>query len=85
MSIQVIDNLDQLATPPDIIHGQHHEETMMALLHFPGVPAVFFTHGWEEIPPRFPRLYRYVAVDQNCYEWLVKDHAIPAERVRVIR
>jgi glycosyltransferase involved in cell wall biosynthesis len=84
MSVQVVDNLDQLATPPDLIHGQHHEETMTALLHFPGVPAVYFGHGWEEIPPRFPRLYRYVAVDRNCYEWLVKEQAIPAERVSII-
>ena len=84
MPVQVVDNLDQLATPPDLIHGQHHEETMTALLHFPGVPAVFFSHGWQEMPPRFPRLHSYVAVDQNCYEWLVKDQAIPAERVRVI-
>jgi glycosyltransferase involved in cell wall biosynthesis len=84
MSVQVVDKLDQLAKPPDLIHGQHHEETMTALLHFPGVPAVFFSHGWQEIPPRFPRLHRYVAVDQNCYEWLVKDQEIPAERVRVI-
>jgi hypothetical protein len=25
-----------------------------------------------------------VAVDQNCYDWLVKDQKIPAERVRII-
>ena len=84
MSIEVFDNLDQITTPPDFIHGQHHEETMTALLHFPCVPAVFFAHGWEEMPPRFPRVHRYVAVDQNCYHWLVKDQEIPAERVRII-
>jgi hypothetical protein len=84
ISVRVVDNLDQLATPPDLIHGQHHEETMTALLHFPNVPAVFFSHGWAEMPARFPRLRRYVAVDRNCYEWLVKDQAIPAERVSII-
>jgi hypothetical protein len=83
-SVQVVDNLDQLATPPDLIHGQHHEETMTALLHFQDVPAVFFSHGWAEMPARFPRLRRYVAVDQNCYEWLVEGQAIPAERVSII-
>ena len=68
-TIPVIDNLDALAAPPDVIHGHHHLETMTALLRFPGVPAVSFCHGWlpwEENPLRFPRILRYVAVDQAC-------------------
>ncbi|MEP6913552.1 MAG: hypothetical protein ABI923_12405, partial [bacterium] len=65
-TIPVIDSLDALTTPPDIIHGQHHVETMMAMLHFPNTPAVYFCHGWlpwEEAPPRFPRILKYIAVD----------------------
>jgi len=56
-TVPVIDNLDALAAPPDVIHGHHHLDTMTALLRFPGVPAVYFCHGWlpwEETPPRFP-------------------------------
>lgn len=74
--IPVTDDLAQLPFPPDIIHGQHHLDTMTALLALPGVPAVYFCHGavpWEEIPPVFPRIYRYVAVDQACRERIVNE------------
>lgn len=86
-TIPVVDDLRNLAAPPDIIHGQHHTETMTALLHFPGVPAVFFCHGWappEEAPPLFPRILRYVAVDDTCRDRIVCEHGIAEERVRVI-
>jgi len=67
-TIPVIDNLDKLSTPPDIIHGQHVNETLTALLHFADAPAVFFCHDWyfyEDYPPHFPRLLRYVAIGVN--------------------
>lgn len=86
-TVPVIDNLDALAMPPDVIHGHHHVETMTALLRFPGVPAVSFCHGWipwEEIPPRFPRILQYVAVDQTCRDRLILESGIPADRVRVL-
>ena len=86
-SVPVVSDLANLAEPPDLIHGQHHLETMMALLHFPGVPAAFFCHGflpWEEAPPRFPRVLRYVAVDETCRERLVAEWGIAPERVDVI-
>src|SRR5438132_12739991 len=60
---------------------------MMALLRFPAVPAVYFCHGWApwvEAPPHFPRIRRYVAVDQTCRDRLVCEHAIPEDRVRVL-
>jgi hypothetical protein len=86
-TVPVIDHLDALAVPPDLIHGHHHIETMTALLHFPGVPAISFCHGWlpwEELPPKFPRILRYVAVDETCRDRLVYEHAIPENRVRLI-
>lgn len=86
-TIPVIDSLDALTTPPDIIHGQHHVETMMALLHFPSTPAIYFCHGWipwEETPPRFPRILRYVAVDYTCRDRLILENAIPEDRVSVL-
>jgi len=86
-TIPVIDNLDALATPPDIIHGHHHLDTMTALLRFPEVPAVYFCHGWlpwEESPPRFPRILRYVAVDHSCRDRLLLEHGIPEDRIRVL-
>ena len=86
-TIPVVDNLDAIASPPDLIHGQHHVETMTAMLRFPNTPAVFFCHGWlpwEETPPRHPRILRYVAVDDTCRDRLVCENAAPDERVSVI-
>src|SRR5262245_14502833 len=85
--VPVVDRLDALAEPPDVIHGQHHIETLTALLHFPGVPAVSFCHGflpWEEEPLLFPRVRRHVAVDSATRDRLVLGHAVAPERVRVI-
>lgn len=84
--IPVREDLSDGVEPPQIIHGQHHLETMTALLRFPRTPAVFFCHGsvpWEELPPRFPRIYRYVAVDEACRERLVAE-GIPAQRIRLV-
>ncbi len=86
-TVPVVGDLDALGTPPDVIHGQHHVETMTAVLRFPKVPAIYFCHGWtpwEEAPPRFPRILRYVAVDYTCRDRLVFEHGIPEERVRVL-
>jgi glycosyltransferase involved in cell wall biosynthesis len=86
-TVPVIKDLNLLAARPDIIHGHHHVETMMALLHFPQTPAVHFCHGWAswlDEPPHFPRILRYVAVDHTCRDRLVLQSGIPEERVRVL-
>ena len=85
--IPVVDDLAAVGAAPDVIHGQHHLETMTALTHFPGTPTVFFCHGilpWEEIPPLHPRIVRYVAVSAAVRERLVRECRIPAERVTTI-
>ena len=40
-AVPVVDDLERISEPPDIVHGHHHLETMTALQWFPGVPAVF--------------------------------------------
>ncbi|HEY9420569.1 MAG TPA: glycosyltransferase family 4 protein [Thermoanaerobaculia bacterium] len=83
-TIPVVDDLAKLSEPPDIIHAQHHFEAMIALLHFPGVPALFVCHGWlpwEETPLRFPRILRYVAVDDTTRDRLELEAGIPAGRI----
>ena len=85
-TIPVVDNLDDLP-PPDLIHGHEHMSTMTALLRFPRVPAIFFCHGWfgwGDVPPRFPRIMRYVAVDHVCRDRLILECGIPEERVRTL-
>jgi hypothetical protein len=87
MTVPVVDSLDHLGCVPDVIHGQHHLEAMSAVLRFPQVPAVYFCHGWqpwEETPPVFPSIRRYVAVDDLCAERLLTTPGIDAQRVRTI-
>lgn len=86
-TVPVTDDLNTLASSPDIIHGQHHVETMTALLHFREAPALFYCHGWlpwEERPPRHPRIYRHVAADDTCRDRLLWEGGIAEERTRVV-
>jgi len=85
--VPVVDDLTRLRRPPDVIHGNHHHETMTALLHFPGVPGLFFCHdrvAWHDEAPRFPRLRRYVAVDDTCAERFDLTPGLDPARVRVL-
>ena len=84
--ITAVDDLNRIEAAPDIIHGQYHLETMMALLHFPGVPAISVCHSagsWLEVPPDFPRVRRYVAVDRACRDWLIA-HQVPEEKLTLL-
>ena len=79
LTVPVVDRLDALAITPDLIYGQHHLPTMMALLHFPDVPAVYVCHDWyghNAFAPRFPRILRFVAVDDTCRDRLVCEDGI---------
>ncbi len=85
-NIPVVDDLNDLAIAPDLLHGQQHMELMTALLHFPRMPAIQFIHNsssWYEKPVHFPRILRYVAVDHACRDLLLQ-HAIPEKRIRVL-
>jgi hypothetical protein len=85
--IPVVEDLRALAAAPDVIHGQHHIETMVALLMFPNVPAVHMCHEWlpaPHAPPRFPRIRRYLATSRACRELLVTEHGVPEDRVRTL-
>jgi Glycosyltransferase Family 4 len=86
-TIPVVDDLSQISAAPDIIHGQHANETLTALLHFPNSPALYFCHDWyfdEDYPPLFPRILRYVAVDDACYDKLVCECGVPEGRAHVV-
>lgn len=86
-TVPVVDDLARVSDPPDIIHGHHGVETLTALLAFPRVPAVSVCHswvGWADEPVPFPRIHRYLAVDDTCRHRLVAEHGIPPERVEVV-
>lgn len=86
-SIPVIDRLDGLLSPPNLIHGQHHLETMIALAHFSETPAVYFCHGWlpwEERVPVHPRILHYVAVSDALRERLEIEFGISPQKITTI-
>jgi hypothetical protein len=86
-SVPVIDRPEALGEPPDIIHGHHHVDTLIALAHFPDVPAVYVCHGWapwEEHPPLFGRIRRYLAVDEACRDRVVCENGVPPGRVELL-
>jgi hypothetical protein len=85
-TIPVVDDPAKIAEAPDVIHGHHGLETLTALMAFPGVPAVSVCHswvGWADEPIAFPRIRRYVAVDDTCRHRLVSEHGVAPERVEV--
>ncbi len=84
--IPVVSDIADVPFTPDIIHGHHHLELITALLHFPGVPAVNFCHGfvpWQELPLAHPRVMEYAAVDEPTYSRCI-ELGIPAERLRLM-
>jgi len=86
-SIPVIKDLNSISVKPDLIHGQHHLETMTALAQFPSTPVVFFCHGWlpwEETPPLHPRIIQYVTVSHAVRDRLIYEYGIPNEKISTI-
>ncbi|HEV7426471.1 MAG TPA: glycosyltransferase [Thermoanaerobaculia bacterium] len=86
-SIPITDDLRTITTPIDVIHGDNAVETMVALLHFSSTPALFVCHSWGGLPratPHFPRILRYVAVDDTCADRLLLREGIAPEKVSVI-
>jgi hypothetical protein len=87
LTIPVVDTLDALSEPPDLIHGQHHLETMTALWHFPETPALYVSHGifpWQEAPPLFPRILQYVVVGVSGRDRLIGEFGIDPDRVTIV-
>src|ERR1044072_5390755 len=83
----VVSDLDHLNLSPNIIHGQHADETVTALMRFPSTPAIYVCQDWYlsiDAPPRFPRVLRCVAVDSQCRDKLVFDHGVPEARISVL-
>jgi glycosyltransferase involved in cell wall biosynthesis len=85
--IPVISDLTRLNEPPDIIHGHHHMETMMACLAFPDVPAIYVCHGWlpwEELPPNFPTIMSYIGVGDITRERIVTTVKLNGRPARIV-
>ena len=86
-TVMVTDDLNTVAAAPDIIHGNHHLESVTALLHFPAVPAIHTIHGnlgLLSVAPKFSRILRYLPVDYTCCDRLIYEYGIAEDRIRVI-
>ena len=86
-TVPVVERLEQIGVVPDVIHGHHAHQTMAALLHFGSTPGIFVCHdyvAWHDEPPLFPRVMRYVAVDDTCWDRLVAQSGIREWRTEVI-
>jgi len=81
--VSVIERLDELAAPPDLVHAQQHLELAVVLLRFPGTPAVFTCHAArdaESEPLRWRAVRRCIAVDRATRERLLAA-GVPAAAV----
>src|SRR5688572_6657397 len=87
LTVPVTDDLSTVGAAPDVIHGNSATETMTALLHFSSTPAIFVCHSWrgaEARPPRFPRILRYVAVDDTCADRILCEEGVLPEQMTVL-
>lgn len=85
--IVVSENLNEIPFVPDIIHAHHYRPALKAIEFFSDTPAISFIHDRLspiDIPPRHRRIMQYLASDQNVYDRIVKDAAIPAKYVAVL-
>ena len=85
--MQIVSDLADFTVTPDIIHGHHHPLLIEALLRFPLVPAVSVCHDATsrlDEPFYFPRVLRYVAVDDRCRKRVEGCAEIPRGKIDVI-
>ena len=74
--IEVTDRLGRIRETPDIIHGHHHAPTLVALRHWPTIPAIFVCHDHtspNDRAPIHPNIRRYFGVSRVCVRRLVHD------------
>jgi len=86
--IACVTDLENVTVAPDIIIGSTQHETAICLAQFAGVPAISICHDRTAAhgqPPRFSRVRRHVAVDENCFERLVFEHGIAERDVMIIQ
>ena len=86
-SVPVVTAIENVAEPIDVIHGHHTPCAAVAVARFPDTPAIFVSHDfyrWHDVPPRFPSITRYVAVDTTVASRLTSEHGIAPESVTIV-
>lgn len=82
--IPVVDSPEATPFEPDVIHGQHNLETLIALTCFRRTPAVYAWQGEDpqhELPPTHSRIGRYASGIDPSSE-LIKSAGIDSSRYR---
>jgi hypothetical protein len=85
--VSVVGSLNQIADPPDVIHGQHYIQTAEAGFHFPDAPIVQMCHAWDfwqERPAKLAQVRRYLAVDQTVNDRLVHNEGVDPGKVEIL-
>lgn len=85
--VPVFTKVDDLPADIAIVHGHHNFMTVMALLACPAARGLFVCHSsisWQEEAPAFPRVLRYVGVDELCRERVAADLHLPLDSVRFV-
>jgi hypothetical protein len=83
--VVVSDRLGRLEKP-DIIHGHHRVPTLLALKHWPTVPAIHICHDHlspHDRTPRHERIRRHFGVSRLCVQRLL-DEGVPFDRVALL-
>jgi glycosyl transferase family 4 len=83
--VVVSHRLSRLDTP-DIIHAQWHVSTMLAVKHWPTVPAIHICHDHlspHDRTPRQERIRRHFGVSRLCVQRLI-DEGVPADRAALL-
>lgn len=83
--VVVSDRLSRLEEP-DIIHAHHHAPTVVAMRHWPTVPAIHVCHDHQSPHDRTPldeRVRRHFGVSRVCVKRLIDD-GVAADRVALL-
>ena len=86
LGVPVVDDLDLVKEPPDIIQSSHNVPMVMALARFPDCPAVWLSQDWRwwyDRPPRFSRITAYVAIDEPRRTFLMRELGVAKDHVGV--
>lgn len=78
--IKVTNRLGELLEAPDVIHGHHCAPTLLAIRHWPTVPAIHVCHDHtspKDTTPIHPNIRRHFGVSRVCVERLLRD-GVPA-------
>ena len=87
-SIECTTDLASIHSSPDIIISNSYYETVACLARFPDIPAISVCHdsfALQGQPPKFSRIFRYVAVDKNCHERVQQELNFPENEITIIQ